>query len=273
MSGENILCHVEKIVSFGPHPPGSTSQKQVGAYLIRILKSYGLKVKTQSFLPLTPQGHIEMTNIWGIVEGKKEQAIVLASHYDSKYFKTFSFVGANDSGSSTGLVLELAKILSRHNPTDYSLWFVFFDGEEAFHDWSREDSLYGSRELVQLLKSRGQLKRISALILLDLVGGKKLSLRKDVNSTPRLNSIIWRKGGEMGHEDIFQQWGSTRAEDDHIPFAEEGIPVVDIIDLNYAYWHRAEDTLDKLSPHNLEIVGNVVLESLPAIAAWLTRAN
>ncbi|MDA2932995.1 M28 family peptidase [Acidobacteria bacterium AH-259-D05] len=269
IDGDNVMHHVEEIISHGPHPPGSDAQKQVGAYIANQLESYGLEVHTQTFHPATPLGRRDMTNIWGITQGTTESIIILASHYDSKYFESFSFVGANDSGSSTALVLELARILASENPTEYALWFVFFDGEEAFLDWTSADSLYGSREFVKMLKTRDLLHKIACLVLLDMVGEKDLVLRKDINSTAWLNTIIWDTASEMGHADIFRIRGSTGAQDDHIPFAREGIAVVDIIDLDYAYWHRREDTMDKLSVDNLKIVGNVVLGSLPAIGRYL----
>ena len=266
---EQVMRHVEKIVSYGPHPPGSQAQKEVGGYIAEQLQSHGLKVHTHTFHPVTPLGRLEMNNIWGVVEGKEDSVIILASHYDSKYFENFSFLGANDSGSSSGLLLELARILSQENPTDNSLWFVFFDGEEALVDWTSADSLYGSREFVRMLKGPRQMGKISTLILLDMVGEKDLVLRQDFNSTPWLNQIIWDQGRQMGYGNIFQLRGSTSAQDDHLPFAQEGVPVVDIIDLDYAYWHKKEDTLDKLSPDNLRIVGDVVLASLPEIAKRL----
>lgn len=269
VDGSNVMRHVEKIVSYGPHPPGSEAQAQVRAYIVDGLESYGLEVHTQSFHPVTPLGRREMANIWGIVKGKMESVIILASHYDSKYFESFPFVGANDSGSSTALVLELARVVATDNPTDHTLWFVFFDGEEAFFDWTSADSLYGSQEFVKTLKNSDSLDRIAALILLDMVGEKDLVLRKDINSTAWLNTIIWEKAAEMGYADIFRRQGNTAAQDDHIPFAKEGVPVVDIIDLDYAYWHRREDTTDKLSVDNLKVVGNVVLGSLPLIGQYL----
>ncbi|MDA2927230.1 M28 family peptidase, partial [Acidobacteria bacterium AH-259-G07] len=168
------MRHVEKIVAYGPHPPGSEAQKKVGAYITDELKSYGLEVRTHTFHPVTPLGRLEMTNIWATAKGERESVIILASHYDSKYFEDFPFVGANDSGSSSGLLLELARIVAQENPTDYTLWFVFFDGEEAFLDWTSADSLYGSREFVKMLKLRRQLHKISTLILLDMVGEENL---------------------------------------------------------------------------------------------------
>ena len=268
VDGNIVMHHVEQIIGFGPHPPGSDAQKKVGDYLIERLESYGLEVNSQTFRPMTPLGWRAMRNIWAVSKGTTESVIILASHYDSKYFEDFPFLGANDSGSSSALVLELARILAIDNPTEHTLWFVFFDGEEAFLDWTSTDSLYGSRKFVEMLKARSWLHRIDALILLDMVGEKDLTLRKDVNSTAWLNTLIWDTASQMGHDDIFRMRGSTAAQDDHIPFAQEGVSIVDIIDLDYAHWHRQEDTLDKLSADNLEIVGNVILGSLPAISQY-----
>ena len=261
--------HIENIVSYGPHPAGSDAQQKVSQYLVQQMSSIGLKVHTHSFHPITPQGRLKMQNIWGVIEGNQESVIILASHYDSKYFEDFSFIGANDSGSSSGLLLELARILANNNPTNHSLWIVFFDGEESFQKWSSIDSLYGSREFVKMLKRKGNLEKISTLILLDMIGNKNLQLVKDLNSSKWLNRIIWNKASQMGHGKIFVERGNVAAEDDHLPFAREGVPVVDIINLNYQYWHRKEDTLDKLSTHSLTAVGNVILSSLAEISQSL----
>jgi Zn-dependent M28 family amino/carboxypeptidase len=267
------MQHVKKTVSWGPHPPGTDAQRKVGDYVISELEALDLEAQIHEFVALTPLGRIQMRNIWAEVEGSVESVIVIASHYDSKYFSEFEFVGANDGGSSTGVVLELARVLSRDNPTPFTIWFVFFDGEESFRTWTRLDSLYGSREFVERLRGNGELKKIAALILLDLIGSTDLSLRKDQNSTSWMNELIWNKANEMGYQEFFNPLGWTAAVDDHTPFAEQGIPVVDLIDLQYPHWHTSGDTVDKLSPRSMEAVGNVVLGSLPAIAEELQKRN
>jgi Zn-dependent M28 family amino/carboxypeptidase len=269
IDGEAALEHVKQLVSWGPHPPGSEAQMKVGDYLVATLKNFDLQTHEHRLDALTPMGRIEMRNIWAEVKGATDSVIVLASHYDSKYFEDIEFVGANDGGSSTGVLLELARELSENNPTPFTLWFVFFDGEEAFRTWTQRDSLYGSRAFVKWLRAQGKLSEISALILLDMVGSKDLALTRDRNSTQWLNDLIWRRAAEMGHSDVFAPSGWTAAVDDHIPFSEQGIPVVDLIDLRYPHWHTSGDTIDKLSPIKMEIVGNVVLGSLPEIAAEL----
>lgn len=268
---ERLLKHVEVMVSYGPHPPGSEAQRQVAAYIESQLREAGLELESQTFIAATPVGRVEMKNIIGKIPAARAEVILLASHYDSKYFKNFSFVGANDGGSSSAVVLELARLLATNNPTDFSLRFVFFDGEEAFRTWTSLDSLYGSRHMVEALKRSGQLKQVRAMILLDLVGGENLVLRKDRNSEDWLNRIIWQKASELGYQSMFDPLGYVDAVDDHIPFSAEGVPVVDLIDLAYPYWHTAEDTLDKISPLSMQRVGRVVLESLPEISARLSK--
>ncbi len=265
-----ITRHAATIVGFGPHPPGSDAQRKVGDYLIAQLRSYRLEVQSQEFQALTPMGTLTMRNIWGVLPGKSGKTIILASHYDSKYFKDFQFVGANDGGSSSAVLLELARVVGHGNPTEHNIWFVFFDGEEAIHEWSDLDSLYGSRELVKMLNAQQKLSSIGAFILLDLVGEKDLSFRRDSNSTPWLVDIIWTAAARLGQTDKFRAAVIT-AIDDHIPFAQQGVPVVDIIDLDYAYWHTPEDTLDKLSAENMRWVADVVLNALPDVGARLNR--
>ena len=272
VDGLQVLRHTREIVRHGPHPPGSEAQRKAGEYIAGQLEALGLEVDTHTFRPVTPRGRLRMTNIRGILPGRDERVLILASHYDSKFYDTFEFVGANDGASTSGLVLELARVLVQDNPAGLTLWFVFFDGEEAVGEWSSADSLYGSREFVKREKNRGNLRKVGAMILLDLVGGKDLRILQEGYSTPWLNKIIWNQASRLGHERIFRSSGrGSHIEDDHIPFLRAGIPAVDLIDLSYAHWHKPTDTLDKLSGPNLEVVGAVVLASLPEIARQVKR--
>ncbi len=272
VDGLQVLRHTREIVRHGPHPPGSEAQRKAGEYIAGQLEALGLEVDTHTFRPVTPRGRLRMTNIRGILPGRDERVLILASHYDSKFYDAFEFVGANDGASTSGLVLELARVLVQDNPAGLTLWFVFFDGEEAVGEWSSADSLYGSREFVKREKNRGNLRKVGAMILLDLVGGKDLRILQEGYSTPWLNKIIWNQASRLGHERIFRSSGrGSHIEDDHLPFLRAGIPAVDLIDLSYAHWHKPTDTLDKLSGPNLEVVGAVVLASLPEIARQVKR--
>jgi len=189
---------------------------------------------------------------------------VLATHYDTKLMAGKNFIGANDAGSSTGLLLELARVLApRSDPFDY--WFVFLDGEEAFVEWSTFDSTYGSRHLAKRWQAEGTVPKIRALILLDMIGDKDLDIFYETNSTKRLMNLVRDTAAKIGLQSIMSSYPSA-VEDDHLPFLDVGIPSVDIIDLNYgpgnSYHHTLEDTLDKISSDSLEKTGKLVLAVL-----------
>jgi len=272
VDGAQALEHTARIVEFGPRIPGSDAVRKVGDYIISQLESFQIQVVTDSFQPLTPKGRIDMRNIWGVLEGDPESVIMLASHYDSKWYQEFKFDGANDGGSSSGLLLELARVLASNKPLSSTIWFTFFDGEEAFNTWTDQDSLYGSRRFVERLQQAGSLKTVRALVLLDLIGGEDLVLYRDVSSTDWLTRLFWSKAAGLGHGQIFRLKGTTAATDDHIPFARAGVPVIDIIDLDYAHWHRETDTIDKISKGSLQVVGDVVLATLPELEKKLKEA-
>jgi Zn-dependent M28 family amino/carboxypeptidase len=204
-----------------------------------------------------------MTNVIGTIAGRRPERIVLASHYDTKR-APFRFVGANDGASSTAAVLELGRVLAKSQPA-FTIELLFLDGEEAVNwDWAGTDNTYGSRHYVQAAKQAGTLAGLKALILLDMIGDRNLGVRRDTNSTPWLNEVVWASAARLGHSATFQN-DYTTVEDDHIPFLRAGIPAVDIIDLEYAAWHTAQDDLDHVSARSLQIVGDVVLDALPEI--------
>ena len=273
--GARAFAHVSKQVEFGPRPAGSSELAQTREYLTGELKSYGLSVTQDEWRATTPVGPRQMVNLVAELPGETNDVIIISSHYDTKLFKQFRFVGANDGGSSTGALLEIARVMAaaRQKPR-YTYWFVFFDGEEAFcAEWDEcrnpdgPDNTYGSRHFVAQLKSRNELGRVGAMILLDMMGYKELQLgRNDLMSTRWLIDIIWRTARELGHDDVFVDTPEDCDGDDCTPFLQQSIDSIDIIQLgSYPYWHRAEDTLDKISPQSLKTVGDVVLASLPRI--------
>jgi len=201
-----------------------------------------------------------MVNLIARKRAATKPAIAIASHYDTKFMEGRRFLGANDGGSSTGLLLELARVLaSRADKLDY--WLLFLDGEEAFVEWSTFDSTYGSRHLARRWKQDGTAPRIKALILLDMIGDKSLDILRDTNSTPWLSDLVWETAARVGLSGILSR-NVSAVEDDHIPFLDAGIPCVDIIDLDYSPWHTEADTLDKISPESMGKVGTLVLAVL-----------
>ncbi|MBZ5495041.1 MAG: M28 family peptidase [Acidobacteriia bacterium] len=268
LSGEKAMEHVRAQVAFGPRPPGSEALERCREYLVRQLEGFGYQVEKDTFEAATPYGPKKMVNLIARKKLGGDSIIAMASHYDTKYFEKVRFVGANDAGSSTGLLLELARVLAaRKDSFDY--WFLFLDGEEAFIDWSTFDSTYGSRHLAKRWQEEGTAPKVRALILLDMIGDKNLDLLKDTNSTPWLMDLVWNTAVEEGFRDILSNTPSA-VEDDHIPFLDVKIPCVDIIDLNYTPWHTEGDTLDKISAASMEKVGKLVLAVLPKLERRLT---
>jgi Zn-dependent M28 family amino/carboxypeptidase len=205
-----------------------------------------------------------MTNLIAKFRGSRRETVIVAGHYDTKRFEDFRFLGANDGGSSAALLVELARVLGgRKNALNY--WLVLFDGEEAVRDWSATDSLYGSRHLVEKLSSSGELSRIQALILVDMIANANLRIPREYGSTPWLSDLVFNVAQRLGYGKNFVN-SQEAVEDDHIPFINAGVSAVDLIDLDYgpnrSYWHTAQDTLDHCSPLSLTIVGRVVAATL-----------
>jgi glutaminyl-peptide cyclotransferase len=281
--GERALAHVKAQVELGPRPAGSQASDKTGAYIKRELESYGLKTTLDTFTPNTPRGKVKMKNIIAELPGETSDIIIIASHYDTKYFREFTFVGANDGGSSTGALLEIARVMAADSAAGrpkrrLTYQFVFFDGEEAFcRDWGEclngLDNTYGSRHMVERLKKERRLDSIKAMILLDMVGDKDLNIPREESSTRWIVDAIWATARELGYERHFPNENHSLT-DDHIPFLEAGVDAVDLIDFDYgveenSYWHTEEDTLNKISARSLQIVGEVVLQSLPRIEAQI----
>jgi Zn-dependent M28 family amino/carboxypeptidase len=276
--GERALAHVRAQVEFGPRPAGSPALERTREYLLKELRSYKLQVAIDEFKPATPRGPVVMKNLIAELPGETPETIMIGSHYDTKHFQEFAFVGANDAGSSTGALLELARVMAADPARRrFTYQFVFFDGEEAFcREWSEcldgKDNTYGSRHLVERLKREQKLARVKAMILLDMVGDKDLTIPREQTSSGWLVEAIWSTAAELGHTREFLSRPFTIGDDDHLPFLRERIPAVDVIDFEYgagaednSYWHTAEDTLDKVSARSLKIVGDVILLSLPKI--------
>ncbi|HVG29214.1 MAG TPA: M28 family peptidase [Pyrinomonadaceae bacterium] len=279
--GARAFEHVRKMVEMGPRPAGSAELARTRAYIVGELQSAGLKVTTDEWEAQTPVGARRMANVVAELPGKSPDAIIVASHYDTKPIKGVRFVGANDGGSSTGALIEIARALAATGQQPaLTYWFVFFDGEEAFcNGWEecrtpdgQPDNTYGSRRFVARLQEQGQKDRARAMILLDMMGYKSLKLARDEMGTPWLADIIWQTGKEIGYGGVFVEGEEPVGGDDHEPFLRAGIHAVDLIQLTgYPYWHQATDTLDKISAKSLQAVGETVIASLPRVEKNVAR--
>lgn len=259
-SGVRAMEYARKAVTFGPRPPGSPALRGLRGYMVAQLKSCGCEVTQDSFTGHTPLGPVAMANVIAHFPGKSGRALVLTGHYDTKKMAGVRFVGADDGGSSTAFLLEMAEALHgvSHNDDIYLVWF---DGEEAFGQWSDTDSLYGSRHLAERWAADGTLAKIKALINVDMIGDKDLDIMQEENSSPALRRLIWSTAVRLGYGKYFLDSGGP-TDDDHMPFVKMGVDAVDLIDFDKTYWHTPEDTIDKLSAHSFEVVGAVLMQVL-----------
>lgn len=262
-NGERALSDVKRAVAFGPRPAGSAASHAMQTWIVHELKTQGWDVVEDRFTAHTPVGAIEMTNLIAKRAGLTGRTVVVSGHTDTKRFP-FRFVGANDAGSSTAVLLELARSL-KDVPLRNDVWLVFFDGEEAVHDWTATDSLYGSRHLAEKMAADGGLSRLVALINVDMIGDRDLHILDEETSTPALRRYLRAAAAKLGYSKHVETTPSA-IEDDHIPFLEKGANAIDLIDFDYgpgnAYWHNAGDTTDKLSAESLKITGALVQEML-----------
>jgi len=257
-NGRRALEHTRRAVALGPRPPGSPAIRKLQAYIGAQLQRYGCRVTEDAFTAQTPAGAIPMKNIIAVFPGQSGRAVAITGHYDTKAIPGMGFVGADDGGSSTGFLLEMAHVF-QDRPHRDDIYLVWFDGEEAFGEWSDANGVYGSRHLARRWASDGTLARFKALINVDMIGDRNLDIMQEHNSTPWLRKLVWDTAARLGYGKYFLDSGGP-TEDDHMPFLKLGVPALDLIDFNKTYWHTPEDTMDKLSAHSFEVVGTVLLE-------------
>jgi glutaminyl-peptide cyclotransferase len=259
--GVAALADTKRAVSFGQRPSGSANLTKLRDWITSQLKGIGGDFSTDSFQGQTPSGLVPMTNLILKFRGTSGKAIVVTGHYDTKNIPMVNFLGANDGGSSTGFLLEFAHAIATAKHRD-DIYVVFFDGEEALGTWTDTDSRYGSRHLAAKWLADGTLPRIRALINVDMIGDKDLDLANDDNSSQPLRSKLKGVADRLGYGKYLRR-DAGAIDDDHKPFAELGVNVLDIIDLDYGpnggYWHTAEDTMDKLSVRSFQIVGDLTM--------------
>lgn len=269
--GERAYRDVETVVGIGERVPGTEGSKRAQEFIRAGLTEAGVAIREFPFEARTPMGVIAMNTVVGIVEGTSDEVLILSNHYDTKYFRDFTFVGANDAGSTTGWMLEMARVLGAQRE-GLTIWLVFFDGEEAFKEWTPADSLYGSRNMVKTLQESGEFDKLRAMINVDMIGDCDLGVFQDEEAPNWLYVSIWRTANRLGHGEHFLSWGATIA-DDHKPFRQAGLDAINLIDFRYGgsaithdrTWHTPNDTLDKVCADSLQVVGDTVYHVLPLI--------
>jgi hypothetical protein len=262
-SGQAAFDYTKTAVAFGPRSGGSAALTKTRAWIKGELGKRGCQLIPDAFVADSPDGSVPMENIICKFPGKSAsgpagKAIAITGHYDTK--KLANFVGANDGGSSTGFLLELAAVLQGQPRTD-DVYLVFFDGEEAFHDWTATDSIYGSRHLAKKWTADGTNARLKALINIDMIGQKNLHVVYEMGSAATVRNLVWNTAQALGYSAAFSRQNPSEVADDHVPFLNEGVRALDLIDFDSqsSFWHTPQDTMDKLAPESFEIVGRVVV--------------
>ena len=268
--------YARQFAAIGPRWPTGPGHIKAEEFLrAHFLRAHD-QLEEDTFTADTPIGPVSLCNFIVRFPGTKPGVIVLGTHYETNYpLRNINFVGANDGASTTGLLMSIADRLraeaagqSGKKLDGYSVWLVFFDGEEAIQQWSASDSTYGSRHLAAKWGRDGTLNQIKAFMLADMIGDKDLDIQRDTHSTAWLISLVAESAKKFGYQRYFFQQ-EMDVEDDHLPFVERGVPSIDVIDLDYgpnnSYHHTAQDTMDKISAHSLMIDGDVFMESIRLI--------
>ena len=266
--GARAYDDLKAILAIGPRVAGTPGAERTREFIRKGLSAAGLEIREHAFEATTPLGPRKMVNLFGIVEGTRPGVIVLGNHYDTKYLPNITFVGANDGGSTTAWMIEMARAFG---PTreGRSLWLCFFDGEEAFEEWGPRDGLYGSRAFVAWLEENGELSDIEAMINVDMIGDCYLSIYRDREAPRWLTESVWNTAASLGYGQHFPSF-SHNVEDDHLPFRRAGVPAINIIDFRYGgslldhdrNWHTVNDTLERVCPESLQTVGDVLYHTL-----------
>jgi peptidase M28-like protein len=265
-SGQNALLHVQQLVDLGPRPPGSDALEKSRDYITKRLEQSGWQVTKQSFSDDTPRGKVKFVNLIARHTSQNAKAgpfFLLCSHYDTKVFDSIRFVGANDGGSSTGALLEIARVLNSRPELAAKIELVFFDGEEAYESFSETDGLYGSRYFAKHLG--GPKEQFSGGVLLDMIGDRALTITLSPDSPAQMTADIFASAEALKVRNHFTYFPSSIM-DDHTPLNAAGIPTIDLIDFDFPPWHTADDTMDKLSAESLQTVGAVTLYYLSQFA-------
>jgi len=276
-NAQQAYAYTVQVSAFGERWPGSPGHQKTEDLIREVLQKDGAKIESDNFTATTPRGPVPVHNIIGkfnVTVDPKQPIFILAGHYDTLFKK--GFIGANDGGSSTAILLSFADALARHK-TNMQIWLVWTDLEEAIEAFTNGDGLYGSTHLAQKLATEGLVPRVKGFFLLDMIGDKDLSVARETNSSGALQRVIAEAANQLGYGGFFFRYDADII-DDHAPFLQVGIPSVDVVDAMYGpigpnydamgeYHHTNMDTMDKVSERSLEIVGRTILLTVELIDA------
>jgi Zn-dependent M28 family amino/carboxypeptidase len=276
-NAQQAYAYTAEVSGFGERWPGSPGHQKTEDLIHQVLQKDGAQIEADNFTATTPRGPVPVHNIIGkfnVTADPSQPIFILAGHYDTLFKK--GFIGANDGGSSTAILLSFADALA-HQKIKMQIWLVWTDLEEAIEAFTNGDGLYGSTHLAQKLAAQGLVPRIRGFFLLDMIGDKELSVARETNSSGALQKVIAEAANQLGYGGYFFRYDANII-DDHAPFLQVGIPAVDVVDAEYGpmgvnydamgeYHHTNMDTMDKVSERSLEIAGRTILLTVELIDA------
>ena len=269
-SGGLAFEEARKQVEIGPRPSGTPEIEKARALIEDGLRRNGWEVERQIFTNETPRGPVKFVNLIGRFSpaGKSPaprdtQRAIVCSHYDTKRFSTIRFLGASDGASSTGALIELARVLALDPVLAAKIELVFFDGEEAFAIFTETDGLYGSRYYAAKLRESGRAAQFKFGILWDMIGDRDLTITLPQDSPADLMRDVFSSATALGLRQHFGMFERGDIYDDHVPLNRTArIPTIDLIDYDYPAWHTADDNLEHISGESLQKIGAVTLHHL-----------
>ena len=284
LDADNALSEARALVALGSRDAGTPGARACAGHLLIRLQTMGVQASLDTFTDETPADKTTFWNVMGVIPAAGHRAaqapwIFLGSHFDTKSGLGAGFEGANDSASSSGLLLELVRVLQAAGPLPVNIGIAFFDGEECRHSYTARDGLHGSRHAARALCLNRRMDQVRAVIILDMIGDRNLTVTIPRNCTPDLATRVFRAAAAEKVRNKFSLMAGALL-DDHQPFLEAGMPSVVLIDFEYGsapgrndYWHTPQDTLDKLSAKSLGIVGRVVIRMLNDLMMEEERAK
>ncbi len=273
LDGERALAWVRELVAITPRHSGTPGAEQAARWIAGAITPFTDTCELDTFTDASSDELLRFYNVIATLNGTGAKTVILGSHFDTKSGISDTFQGANDSGSSTGLLIELARVLHGQPRLPFTVVFAFFDGEECRRVYGPTDGLHGSRRYAQKLVDAGRLDSIQAVIVLDMIGDKDLTVTIPRNTTRSLAALAFQAAATEGMRDRFRLAPGDIL-DDHVPFFQRGVPTLNLIDFEYGSapgqndrWHTDQDSLENISAASLQHVGRVTLRILVALAS------
>lgn len=272
--GQEAMALVRKQVDFGPRVPGREGHAAQLAWMVARLDSAGVQVRTDTFTHVTQPGDtLRLTNVLARIRPDLTRRILILTHWDTRpisdnaadpALRDTPIPGANDGGSGTAILLQLAGLLQQTAPP-LGVDLLFVDGED-YGDYGEGDMLLGAKRYAAQLPPPGQGRPIYG-VLLDMVGDVDPRFPVEPTSVQMAQPVVrkvWGAARRLGYARFFPDAVGGGVGDDHIPLLEANLPTVDVIDFSYgpgnSWWHTPDDTPEHVSATTLAMVGQVVTE-------------